>query len=141
MWPIWIVAGLIAAGAAGTLLKLRGWASRWGTTPEEINRAWPGDELSPSATAVTTRAVTIDASAKAVWAWLVQIGQDRAGFYSYTWLENLFRCDMPRVDCIVPAWQNRVLGDVVWLARPDRYHGEARQKDRSGARVVAGVAV
>ena len=63
-----------------------------------------------------------------VWAWLVQIGQDRAGFYSYTWLENLFRCDMPRVERIVSEWQQRTLGDIVWLARRDRYRGEARQK-------------
>ena len=86
-------------------------------------------------TEISTRAVTIAAPLETVWSWLVQIGQDRAGFYSYTWLENLFRCAMPRVDRIVPEWQQRTLGDIVWLARRDRYRGEARQKsgpDRSG---------
>jgi hypothetical protein len=72
--------------------------------------------------------VTIDAPIETVWAWLIQIGQDRAGFYSYTWLENLFCCAMPRVERIVPEWQERVVGDTVWLARRDRYRGEARQK-------------
>ena len=82
----------------------------------------------PHAIEISTRAVTIAAPLETVWSWLVQIGQDRAGFYSYTWLENLFRCAMPRVDRIVPEWQQRTLGDIVWLARRDRYRGEARQK-------------
>jgi hypothetical protein len=32
--------------------------------------------------------VTVEAPAGEVWRWLVQIGQDRGGFYSYDWLEN-----------------------------------------------------
>ena len=28
----------------------------------------------------------------------MQIGQDRSGFYSYTFLENAFACDMPKVE-------------------------------------------
>lgn len=127
MWPTSIVAALILAVLAGSW-QLKRWAGMWGATPDDVRRAWPGDELSPHATDVTTRAVTIDAPAHAVWAWLVQIGQDRAGFYSFRWLENLFRCAMPRVERIVPEWQQRTLGDTVWLARGDRYGGEARQK-------------
>ena len=128
MWPVLLSVGFVAVGALVAMRELRHWASIWQTTPAELTRDWPGDELSPRATEVTTRAATIQAPAETVWAWLVQIGQDRAGFYSYTWLENLFRCVMPRVERIVPEWQQRTLGDIVWLARPDRYRGEARQK-------------
>jgi len=128
MWPVLLSVGCLVAGALLAMSELRRWASIWHTTPAERARDWPGDELSPRATEVTTRAVTIQAPAETVWAWVVQIGQDRAGFYSYTWLENLFRCVMPRVERIVPEWQHRTLGDIVWLARPDRYNGEARQK-------------
>ena len=35
---------------------------------------------------------------------------------------------MPRVERIVPEWQERSVGDTVWLAHRDRYDGEARQK-------------
>ena len=35
-----------------------------------------------------TRAVTIDATPEVVWPWLAQIGDRRAGFYSYDWLER-----------------------------------------------------
>jgi hypothetical protein len=127
MWPN-LVTAVFAVVVMLALWELRRWALRWGATPEELKRVWPGDELSPHATEVATRAISIAAPPETVWAWLVQIGQDRAGFYSYTWLENLFRCDMPRVDSIVPEWQQRTLGDIVWLARRDRYRGEARQK-------------
>jgi len=119
-------AGLVALVPLA-LAAARVWAWTWGATANELDTVWPGDELSPGATAITTRAVTIDAPAEAVWAWLVQIGQDRAGFYSYTWLENLARCVMPRVERLVPEWQQRTLGEGVWLARRDRYRGQARQ--------------
>jgi len=49
-----------------------------------------------------------------VWPWLVQIGQTRAGFYSYEWLENLVGCDMHNADR-VPEWQDLKVGDEVWL--------------------------
>ncbi|MDQ3212983.1 MAG: hypothetical protein M3Q85_09945 [Acidobacteriota bacterium] len=128
MWPTSIVVALLAVAVMAASWRLKRWAGSWGATRAEVVRSWPGDELSPHASEVTTRAVTIDAPTDAVWAWLVQIGQDRAGFYSFRWLENLFRCAMPRVERIVPEWQQRTLGDIVWLARRDRYRGEARQK-------------
>jgi hypothetical protein len=128
MWPILVFLGLFATVVIGALWETRRWAGRWGTVPEELARVWPADELSPNATEITTRAVTVAAPANAVWAWLIQIGQDRSGFYSYTWLENLFRCAMPRVERIVPEWQHRTVGDIVWLAARERYRGEARQK-------------
>lgn len=128
MWIIALVSALFGFTAIVAMWELRRWALTWGATPPELSRAWPGDELSPEAVEISTRAVTVGAPVDAVWAWLIQIGQDRAGFYSYTWLENLFRCAMPRVERIVPEWQERTIGDTVWLARRDRYHGEARQK-------------
>jgi hypothetical protein len=123
-----VLFALLVAAVIASAWGTRQWALGWGATRAELARSWPGDELSPGATEVTTRAVTIAAPSEAVWSWLVQVGQDRAGFYSYTWLENLFRCVMPRVEWIVPEWQERTVGDNVWLARHDRYHGQARQK-------------
>jgi hypothetical protein len=123
-----LMSGGLAVTAIAGLWTLRHWAMTWGTTPDELRRAWPGDDVSPHPMDIATRGITIRAPIHTVWSWLVQIGQDRAGFYSYTWLENLFRCAMPRVECIVPAWQERSVGDNVWLARPNRYHGNARQR-------------
>jgi hypothetical protein len=50
-----------------------------------------------------------------VWPWLAQLGQDRGGFYSYEWLENLAGCEMKNADRIHPEWRYRELGEVVRL--------------------------
>ena len=105
---------------------LRPWYLHWGATRIEVERIYPGDDLAPNSMTVATHAITIQAPPGQVWPWIVQTGQDRAGFYSYTFLENLFLADMHNADRIVPEWQTRKVGDTVWLARPDRYHGTAR---------------
>jgi hypothetical protein len=54
---------------------------------------------------------------------LVQIGQDRAGFYSNTWLENLTGADIHNAAVIRAEWQHRAVGDNVRMARPDLLGG------------------
>jgi hypothetical protein len=106
-----------ALGAAGTVyaLWLRPWHLCWGATQEEIEETLPGDELTPDAVHQTTHALTIDAPVSEVWQWLVQLGQDKAGFYSYTWLENLAGCRMPNVTHVMPEHQEIKVGDELWL--------------------------
>lgn len=118
---------VVAVTLGAYLLLIRPWFLRWGATDSEIHQTWPGDELSPTPAYVATRAVTIHAPVEVVWRWVAQVGQDRAGFYSYNWLENLFRADIQNAKYIAEEWQTRKVGDTVWLARKDRYHGEARQ--------------
>mgnify|MGYP000976189267 CR=1 FL=1 len=59
--------------------------------------------------------MTIAAPAEAVWPWVVQIGQERAGFYSYQFLENLFGCQIHNADRIHAEWQDRRVGDTLRL--------------------------
>ena len=54
---------------------------------------------------MTTRAITVQAPAEAVFPWLVQLGQNRGGFYTYDALENLFGLDIHSADSIHPEWQ------------------------------------
>jgi hypothetical protein len=56
----------------------------------------------------------------------MQIGQDRSGFYSYSFLENLAGCDMPKVEHLVPEWKPRTEGETVWFATPRRFEGRGR---------------
>ena len=119
-----------AAGAAATWFGtrvLRPWMHRGGATDEDLERTLPGDELSPDAVCVSTRAVTIEAPAERIWPWLCQIGQQRGGFYSYRWLENLVGCEMPRVERLVPGWDRREVGEKVWMTTPEHYGGKAYQ--------------
>ncbi len=60
----------------------------WGATDHERARQLPGDDIVEDVMFHHTRALTIDAPPDAVWPWLVQIGDRRAGFYSYDWVER-----------------------------------------------------
>lgn len=113
-----IGAGLAAAGVGATaayVWGIRPWHLRWGATDEEVRASLPGDELVPHAKLKATHAITINAPAADIWPWLVQMGQNRGGFYSYTGLENLVGCHMRNADEIVPEWQELNVGDKVWL--------------------------
>jgi hypothetical protein len=120
--------GTLAAGVAVYGLSVRRRALRWGATQEEIQGPWPGDELTPNAICQATRAITIHAPAEEVWPWLIQIGQDRGGFYSYTWLENLFGAHMHNADRILPGIPEREAGDTVWMTPKERYDGKGCMK-------------
>lgn len=60
----------------------------WGATEEEIAHSLPGDDLASNPTLLWTNAITIDATPEEIWPWIAQIGDDRGGFYSYTFIEN-----------------------------------------------------
>ena len=94
---------------------VRPWHLRWGATDEEAGKPLPGDELVPNAAIESTRAITVNAPVEEVWPWLAQIGQDRGGFYSYEWLENLAGCRMRNADSVHPEWQHRRVGERVPL--------------------------
>jgi hypothetical protein len=106
------LAASAAAVAVGYPLLWRSWCLNWGATKAEAARQMPGDELLPSADLVTTRAVTINAPAKAIWPWLVQMGPGRGGAYTYDWIENLLGLDMHSSDEIIPEFQNLAIGDT-----------------------------
>jgi len=94
---------------------IRPWHLRWGATDEEVEKPLPGDELVPEPAIESTRAITVNVPVEEVWPWLAQIGQDRGGFYSYEWLENLAGCRMHNADRIHPEWQHREVGETVFL--------------------------
>jgi proline iminopeptidase len=60
-------------------------------------------------------AVTIDVPPSRVWPWLVQMGTDRGGWYSWDRLDNFGRHSVERIH---PEWQEISVGDRL-LAKPD----------------------
>jgi hypothetical protein len=121
----------LSAGAATLVtadLALRPWFLHWGATKEETKKALPGDELCPEASSIATRAVTIHAPAEEVWPWIAQIGQDRGGFYSYSWLENLVGARIHNADRLLPKLPALTIGDSVWMTPQSRYGGKGRVK-------------
>ena len=102
-----------SAVASAGLYAARQYFRNWGTTKEECETPLPGDELVAQPAVQTTEGVWIEAPAAEVWPWLVQMGQDRGGLYSYEKLENLAGLRHRNADRIHPEWQNLAVGDVI----------------------------
>lgn len=60
----------------------------WGASAAERRGPLPGDPPVPLP-GRSTRAITIDARRPEVWSWLIQLGADRGGFFSYCLIEKL----------------------------------------------------
>ncbi len=101
--------------ALANLPVLRAAWLHFGATEAELDAELPGDDLVEHANLVATRAVTIAAPREEVWRWVVQIGADRGGFYSYDGLENLVGCGVTSAGRVEPRWQDLAAGDRVWL--------------------------
>ncbi len=126
------VAGVTIAGAVTAyILVARPRHLRWGASIHERDAFLPGDDLIESPDLTATRAITVGASADRVWPWIAQLGQGRAGFYSYDFLENLAGCDIHSADRIVPEWQDIKIGDEVKLAPPVALDVAALEPGRS----------
>jgi uncharacterized protein YndB with AHSA1/START domain len=90
----------------------------WGSDSAEHAMPLPGDRAARNRSLEIQHAVTIDATPDRVWQWLVQLGQDRAGFYSYDWLERAFGVDIHNAAEIKAEWQPRQAGDLVHATQP-----------------------
>ena len=100
------VTAFAAVGGLAAWIALRSRILAWGAAPDELARPLPGDDLVASPLYVTTRAITVAAPAASVWPWLVQLGQNRGGFYSYDLFENVARLDIHSADRIHGEWQD-----------------------------------
>lgn len=119
-------AAIIGAAAAAYWFIIRPRHLRWGATNAEGSRRWPGDELVAQPRTRAVHAVTIATPPDRIWPWIMQIGRDRGGFYSYTWLENLIGADIHNVYRLMPEVPERRVGDTVWMGPQDRFGGQAR---------------
>ncbi|HET9635204.1 MAG TPA: hypothetical protein VFP26_04670 [Gemmatimonadaceae bacterium] len=114
---VWRVTGIVISSLfliyVALVLALRTWNMEWGTTPAERASMLPGDEFVPVAHYRIDHGISIDAPTEAVWPWVIQIGQDRGGFYSYTKLENAAGAQITNANQIVREWQTRKVGELV----------------------------
>ena len=69
-----------------------------------------GDDFIPDAGARSTIAMTIDAPPSEVWPWLVQMGCNRAGWYSYDFIDNGGVASATR---LLPEFQDIAVGSVI----------------------------
>jgi hypothetical protein len=88
---------------------------RWAMLPAlaaAAARAWrlEGDDVFSDARAQFTHTITIAAPPQDVWPWLLQMGCQRAGWYSWDWLDNAGK---QSADRIIPELQTLAVGDVL----------------------------
>ena len=96
----------------------RRWFGRWGSTATDLSRVMAGDAAVVDPTYSATLAITVDARPEHIWPWLVQMGYQRGGLYSYDWLDRLFGyLDRPSADSILAQFQQLGVGDEIPLGR------------------------
>lgn len=107
-----LLAYLVVLFSAFTALRIAiaRWVTAWTATEAECAKPLTGDEIVENPQIQTTHAVTIQAPPDYVWQWLVQMGAERAGWYSYDHLDN---DGIPSAETIVPDYQTLEVGDVV----------------------------
>ena len=95
---------------------------RWGTTSPDLTRIMAGDSFIVHPTYSGTMAVIVNARPGHIWPWLVQMGYQRGGLYSYDWLDRLFGyLDGPSAVRILPEFQHLAVGDEIPLGRGPRW--------------------
>jgi hypothetical protein len=110
---IGILAGL-GIFALVVMFALLPWMDRWGATDDEIAASFAGDDLLPSPTLLYNRAVTVNAVPEQIYPWIVQLGAERGGMYTYDWFEtNILQCELINADRIHAEWQDLKVGDRV----------------------------
>ncbi|MFI5387273.1 MAG: hypothetical protein ACHQ50_14275 [Fimbriimonadales bacterium] len=103
-------------GAA--VIAVRPVYQNWGASDQEIAKKMTGGHAGTRAN-LMNHVVTVNAAPDKVWPWLVQIGQDKAGFYSYDWLERAAGARIRNVYQVRPEWQNLKAGDLIRACPPD----------------------
>jgi len=107
---------ILGCGALAYAVLWRPRMNRWGATEDEARRWLPGDDLHPDRRLVSTRAITVRGSPEEIWPWIVQMGHERAGFYSHDWVERLLGvryADGRSATRIHPEFQQLSVGDTV----------------------------
>lgn len=88
--------------------------NNWGASLAEKNMLFPVKEPISDNRIVSTRSINIKATKENVWTFVAQTGQNRGGFNSYYWLENLFGAKMLNNGIPNSKWQNPKVGDTVY---------------------------
>lgn len=112
------VLGLLGLAAGVYALVIRPRLLRSGATDEEARGPFPGADLIPGGERGATMATTIDAPPSRVWPWLVQMGHDRAGWYSWDRLDNFGKRS---AGTLHSEWQSLSVGQRLH-STPDAKH-------------------
>jgi proline iminopeptidase len=105
--PYWALIGQFSHAMRRSLLRLC--KRELGPDPDRARRL-PGDELLTRPSFQRTHAVDIEVPMARVWPWLLQIGADRAGWYSWDRLDN---GDVQSANRIIAELQHLEVGQII----------------------------
>ena len=99
----------------------------WGVDPVEAELSLPGDDLIPEPSAVETRGISINAPPQSIWPWLVQMGYERGGWYSFDAMDKQHQ----PADTILPEFQSLQVGDILPFGPGNGFRVEAVEPDHA----------
>ncbi|MGI6104762.1 MAG: hypothetical protein ACOYD7_01040 [Raoultibacter sp.] len=122
-WAIFFFVGAILFVALASMWV---YGMRYKMTPQEKATPIIGDDwIKPGEKHLRyDSAVTINAPAEKVWAYVQQSGQSKAGWYSFELLERIFTFDIHNHYDIHPEWQNLQAGEFQWFHQAPLSIGE-----------------
>lgn len=91
--------------------SLRPFITTWGATTEELRMPMKGD--SQNLIIDSTRTILINAPQATTWKWLMQLGADRGGFFSYDFIEETMGYQTRHPDMQTPKFKNLEVGDLI----------------------------
>jgi hypothetical protein len=96
---------------------------------EDEDAIFPGDEIIPDARHQITFHKNIEAPPLLVWRYLMQLGCDRAGWYS---IDSLEEAEDAGTHHLVPGWEKRAIGDKLAAtpAKDSFYEVYALEKEK-----------
>jgi len=83
----------------------------WGASKQEISMPMAGDNKALRIT--STRAISINATKSDVWKWLMQLGADRKGFFSYDFIERMLGYKTRYPNLTKPIFKQIKVGDII----------------------------
>ena len=107
-------------------------------TPDatQNDRTLPGDDLVPDAIGQFTHSIVISAPPDKIWPWLVQMGCQRAGFYSIDLLDN---AGIPSAREIRLDLQQLRIGDTIAATPSGDNHFEVLRIEQNRALLLGGL--
>lgn len=112
-----VLAAAVLAAPVAVVGVLHRYAKRHQGTEEEVTGTFPGDDLVPESPGIATRAITIDAPPEKVWPLINQIGQHKAGFYSFSGFERMAHFLIHNTYTPQARWQDTAPGDWIFYGQ------------------------
>lgn len=107
----WLILSVLCLQILLGIMVIKPFILAWSATRQETTMPMPGDNSVPFIS--STRSITINAPRSQVWSWLIQLGADRGGFYSYWFIESSLGYEYRSQNRVEPEFKDMKVGRIV----------------------------